>query len=174
MEGVILDPATRLEWIETARLVLRRARIDDLPMIHEAMRDPATMRYWSTLPHADIEQTRAWLTGMIEADPAGSDDFIIELDGTAIGKLGTYAIPDIGYLLHPAHIGKGYAREAMAAFIAYMRSRGLPRLIADADPRNAASVALLTGAGFVETGRAERTWLVGDEWCDSVYFGLEL
>ena len=25
---------------------------------------------------------------------------------------------------------------------------------------------------FVETGRAERTFLIGDEWCDSIYMAL--
>ena len=174
MEGLILDPATRLERIETARLVLRRATLDDLDAFHAAMRDPRAMRYWSTPPHGDIEQTRLWLTGMVEADPAISDDFVIELDGAVIGKLGAFRLPEVGFLLHPDHHGKGYAREALAAFTAYIRARGLPRLTADADPRNAASLALLKRSGFVETGRGERTWLVGDEWCDSIYLGLKL
>ena len=174
MEGLILDPATRLERIETARLFLRRATLDDLEAIHAAMRDPRAMRYWSTPPHADIEQTRLWLTGMVQADPALSDDFVIELNGAAIGKLGCFRLPEVGFLLHPDHHGQGYAREALDAFIAYIRRRGLSALAADADPRNAASLALLAGACFVETGRAERTWLVGEEWCDSIYLGLEL
>ncbi len=173
MEGVILDPATRLERIETTRLVLRRATLQDLDAFHAAMRDPGVMRFWSTPPHSAIEQTRLWLTGMIEADPATSDDFVIELDGAAIGKLGAFGLPELGFLLHPDHHGQGYAREALAAYTAYIRSRGLPGLTADVDPRNAASLALLGGGGFAETGRAARTWLVGEEWCDSIYLGLK-
>lgn len=173
MEGLILDPATRLERIETARLVLRRATYDDLDAFHAAMRDPGVMRYWSTPPHADIEQTRLWLTAMAEADPAISDDFVIELGGAAIGKLGAFRLPEVGFLLHPDHHGQGYGREALAAYTGYIRARGLPGLTADVDPRNAASLALLTGAGFVETGRATRSWLVGEEWCDSIYLGLK-
>ena len=174
MEGVILDPATRLDRIETARLVLRRATLQDLPAFHAAMRDPHAMRYWSTPPHDDIEQTRQWLTGMIEADAATSDDFVIELDGAAIGKLGAWHLPEIGFLIHPDQQGQGYGAEALTAFIAYIRSRGLPCLKADVDPRNAACLALLRRAGFIGTGSAEKTWLVGDEWCDSIYMGLEL
>lgn len=170
---MILDLVTRLERIETARLVLRRATIDDLEAFHTVMRDPGVMRYWSTPPHAEIEQTRLWLTSMVEADPAISDDFVIELDGAAIGKLGAFGLPEVGFLLHPDHHGQGYAREALAAYTTYIRSRGLPGLTADVDPRNAASLALLSKAGFVETGRAERSWLVGEEWCDSIYLGLE-
>jgi [ribosomal protein S5]-alanine N-acetyltransferase len=173
MEGLILDPATRLERIETTRLVLRRATLDDLDAIHAAMRDPGVMRYWSTLPHKDVEQTRLWLTAMAEADPATSDEFVIELGGVAIGKLGAFCLPEVGFLLHPDYHGKGYGGEALVAFTSYIRGRGLPGLTADVDPRNAASLALLKGAGFVETGRAERSWLVGDQWCDSIYLGLE-
>ena len=170
----MLDPATRLDRIETARLVLRRATLRDLDAFHAVMRDPRAMRYWSTPPHQDIEQTRLWLTAMVAADPAISDDFVIELGGAAIGKLGAFRLPEVGFLLHPDHHGQGYAREALAAYTGYVRARGLPGLTADVDPRNVASLALLTGAGFVETGRAARSWLVGEEWCDSIYLGLEL
>jgi RimJ/RimL family protein N-acetyltransferase len=62
----------------------------------------------------------------------------------------------------------------MAAFVAYMQERGLPRLTADVDPRNQPSLRLLERFGFVVTGAASRTWLVGDEWCDSVYLELDL
>lgn len=45
--------------------------------------------------------------------------------------------------------------------------------MADVDPRNESSIRLLKGFGFVETGRAERTFETGLGWCDSVYFALE-
>ena len=174
MEGLRLDPGTRRDRLEAGPVVLRRARWDDLEALYQAMRDPATMRYWSTPPHGEIEQTRLWLTGMVEADPALSDDFVIELNGAAIGKLGAFRLPEVGFLLHPDYHSQGFGREALAAFIAYIGARGLPNLTADTDPRNAASLALLKSAGFVETGRAERSWLVGEEWCDSIYLSLQL
>lgn len=164
----------RLERIETARLVLRRASMDDLPAVHAMLSDPVSMRYWSTPPHTELEQTRVWLESMVDADPALSDDFLIELDGEAIGKLGCWRLPTIGYLLRSDRWGQGYAGEAMDAYLAYIAGRGVARIDADADPRNAASMGLLTRSGFVETGRAENTWLVGDEWCHSVYFALDL
>jgi RimJ/RimL family protein N-acetyltransferase len=34
------------------------------------------------------------------------------------------------------------------------------------------SLRLLTGLGFVETGRAVCTMQWGDEWCDSIYLAL--
>ena len=50
---------------------------------------------------------------------------------------------------------------------------GLPAVEADVDPRNAASLRLLGRLGFEEVGQAERTVLIGDTWCDSVYLRLD-
>ena len=159
--------------IRTERLLLRRARESDLQPLHAMMSDPRAMRYWSSPPHPDLDTTRRWLDGMIAAPPELSDDFIVERDGVVIGKLGAWRLPEIGYLLSPDCWGQGYAREALAAFIAHAFAHRTDHLTADVDPRNTASLALLARAGFRETGRASRTWQVGDEWCDSVYLRLD-
>ncbi len=158
--------------IHTARLVLRRARPDDLEPLHAMMSDAETMRFWSTPPHADVETTRAWLAGMIAAPAEVSEDFMIDLGGRLIGKLGAWHLPEVGYLLARDCWGQGYAGEALAAFIGYIMPVRTDHLIADVDPRNAASLALLARHGFKETGRAKNTYQVGGEWCDSVYLRL--
>lgn len=159
--------------LRTERLVLRRATPGDLDALHAIMSDPETMRFWSTPPHADRDTTRAWLDSMIAAPAEASDDFIIDLDGVAIGKLGAWRIPEIGVLLSRRHWGRGYAAEALAAFVAHAFDGRTDHLIADVDPRNAACLALLGRAGFQETHRAARTWNVGGVWCDSVYLRLD-
>lgn len=159
--------------IETKRLRLRRARPDDLIALHAIFSDPRAMRYWSSLPHSDIDQTRDWLASMIASPPAQSCDFIIERDGVAIGKAGCWRLPAVGYILHPDHWGQGLATEALTAAIAHIfATHDVPQLTADVDPRNAGSLALLAKLGFRETHRAARTWLIGEEWCDSVYLAL--
>jgi ribosomal-protein-alanine N-acetyltransferase len=45
-------------------------------------------------------------------------------------------------------------------------------ITADVDPRNEASLRLLTRLGFVETGRASATYEVEGEISDSVYLAL--
>lgn len=162
-----------LDEIRTERLVLRRARPGDLDALHAMMSDAETMRYWSTPPHDDLTQTRDWLDSMIAVDMAISDDFIVEKDGETIGKLGTWRLPEVGYLIGRPYWGRGYATEAMAAFVAYAFAHRTDHLIADVDPRNTASLALLSRTGFRVTGRAERTWCVGGEWCDSVYLRMD-
>ncbi len=158
--------------IRTERLLLRRARPDDVEAFHAIMSDPRAMRYWSTPPHATLEETSEWVANMVSA-PAESDDYVIELDGRLIGKAGCWRLPEIGYILHPDHWGKGYAREALQAVIAHLfAAHDLARITADIDPRNLVSIGLLLRLGFVETHRAKGTWQVGDELCDSIYYAL--
>jgi len=162
------------EQIATQRLVLRRFRLDDAPAMHRIMIDPVAMRFWSTPPHESLQQTQAWVRSEVEAPPELSDDFVVTLDGGLIGKLGCWRLPEIGFLFDPATWGRGYASEAMTAFLARRRALGSTELTADVDPRNVASIRLLRNAGFQETGRAERTWHIGGEWHDSIYMRLDL
>jgi ribosomal-protein-alanine N-acetyltransferase len=158
----------------TPRLRLRRARSADLAAMHRVLSDPAAMRYWSTPPHESLEETREWLERMAASSSEESHDFVIERDGELIGKAGCYRLPEIGFILRSDHWRQGLAREALAAVIASsFESYSMAALEADVDPRNAASLALLTGLGFHETRRAKRAWRVGEEWCDSVYLRLD-
>lgn len=159
--------------IRTARLVLRRPRPDDLDAMFAIMSLPAVMRYWSTLPHADRAVTEGWLANMIARNEAGGEDFVIEHAGRVIGFVGAGRLPEFGFALHPDSWGQGFAQEASAAFISYaFGPLGQAELTADVDPRNAASLKVLDRLGFVETGRAENTFLLGEEWCHSVYLAL--
>lgn len=161
--------------ITTERLILRRARMEDLDDLHAVFSHPEAMRYWDSLPFENIEQTRRFLTGMIEASPQDSDDFVIEWSDSSrvIGKAGCWAHGEIGVILHPDYWRKGIAFEALSAAIPHVfENLAIDKLVADVDPRNVASLALLASLGFIETGRAKQTIKVGDEWCDSVYLEL--
>jgi RimJ/RimL family protein N-acetyltransferase len=159
--------------ILTPRLRLRRAKADDLEAMHAIFSKAEAMRYWSTPPHSDMAQTEAWLAGMIGASATDSDDYVIEHQGRVVGKAGCWRLPEIGYILHPDSWGQGLAREALNAIIAKVfATHDIEAIRADVDPRNTASLRLLDRLGFVETSRAPRTWLVGEEWCDSVYLSL--
>lgn len=159
--------------IRTQRLVLRRAEPGDLMALHAIFTDPRAMRYWARPAHDSLEQTQAYLDRMINPPVGTADDYVIELKGNVIGKAGAWRLPEVGFILHPDHWAKGYAREALWAVINHLfTAHPLDHLVAEADPRNAASLGLLTRLGFVETHRAEKTLLWGDEWCDSVYLAL--
>ena len=142
--------------------------------LHAILGDPLATAYWSTPPHRDLEQTREWLQAMIDIPAPEGEDFIIEHDNQVIGKAGFYRFPEIGFILHPEHWGRGFASEAIRPVLD--RAFDVHRLAAveaDVDPRNTASLNLLARFGFEETGRKKRTWRVGERWCDSVYLRLE-
>ena len=159
--------------IVTPRLRLRHAAPGDLAALHAVLSDPRAMRWWSTPPHRTLDETRQWLDDMIAGNAAGSDDFVIERDGVVIGKAGFWRLPELGYILHPDHWGKGLAIEAVGAAVDHVfTTRAVDALTADVDPENVASIRLLQRLGFVATGSAERTWNVGGEWKDSLFYGL--
>jgi len=160
--------------LRTDRLILRRARPDDLEPMHIVLSDERAMRYWTNGPHTDLAETERWLDSMITSPREISDDFVVTLDGEVIGKLGAWRLPEFGFILRSDHWGRGYAGEAMAVFLDHMfRTRGVEFLSADVDPRNTPSLRLLASHGFAETGRASGTWNTHIGLCDSVYLRLD-
>jgi [ribosomal protein S5]-alanine N-acetyltransferase len=160
--------------LRTERLVLRRARPEDVPAMHAVLSDARSMHYWSRGPHTTLDETRKWLTAMIEAPRAESDDFVITIEGELIGKLGAWRLPEVGFILRSDRWGSGIASEAMRAFLPHVFARpDVDHLTADVDPRNRASLALLHRFGFVETHRAAATWQTHIGVCDSVYLKLD-
>ncbi|WP_374627931.1 GNAT family N-acetyltransferase [Devosia sp.] len=159
--------------IRTDRLVLRRAVAADLPAVHAFMSSPSAMRYWSTPPHESMAVTAPWFQAQFFSGDPGRDEWIIELDGRAVGNIGIWNMPEFGFILHPDVWGRGVATEAARAFVDHaFGAHPIDGITADVDPRNLASLRLLGRLGFAETGRAERTFHVAGEWCDSVYLKL--
>ena len=164
----------RVETLVTERLLLRRARAGDLEALHRIMSDAETMRYWSTAPHESLDETRLWLDSMLSAEAGSSDEFMLEHDGELVGKMGAWRLPEIGFFVRRDHWGRGFASEALDAFVRYIAAAGATQLTADVDPRNAACLAVLARAGFRETGRASSTFVVRGLPCDSVYLRIDL
>lgn len=159
--------------IETERLLLRPARVDDLEQLHAVFSNPEAMKYWSTLPHDTLSQTAGFINDMMSIPLEAGEEFVVEYDGIVIGKAGFWKRPEIGYIFHPVYWGMGLAGEAISALIAHgFETRKMTEIIADVDPRNAASIRMLNKLGFRETHRAQNTTQLGDEWCDSVYLKL--
>ena len=159
--------------LKTKRLILRRADERDVDGLHAVFSDPRAMRYWSELPYSDPVQTLKFIRGMQEIHDRSPLEFIVEFQGRTIGKSGIFDGEEIGYILHPETWGQGLATEAVSAVCRHaIDTVGLTRITADVDPRNEASIHMLCKLGFLETGRAEKTLQLGDEWCDSIYFAL--
>lgn len=158
----------------TSRLILRRARLEDVDDMHRLFANEAAMTYWSTPPHSTRAETEEWIRSMIASPPEASDDFVIEYEGRAIGKMGAWRLPEFGFILAPECWGRGLASEALSAFLAHAFARPeVERLRADVDPRNIPSLNLLEKHGFVRTGYGRNTWNTHIGACDSVYLELD-
>ncbi|KAF8885096.1 acetyltransferase [Gymnopilus junonius] len=174
--------------IWTERLFLRAAEERDLFAFKKFLRDPEAMKYWSTAPHTDIEQTKKFLDNMIKSPCNGVLDFVVCLPDASstgissggsdeccaipIGKAGIWNGQEIGFILSSEYWGKGYAFEALDAIIKQFwatNEREEATIKADVDPRNKRCLRLLKKLGFVEVGMAKNTYETHIGWCDSVY-----
>jgi len=154
-------------------LVLRRLRAGDVSDLHTIFSNTAAMTYWSHGPHQSLEETRAWLDKALTAPSETSDEFAVMLAGRVIGKIGCWAVPEIGFILHPEYWGRGIASSAMRLFLGHLaRQERVPGLFADVDPRNTASLRLLMKFGFEQTAFARGTWHTHIGVCDSLYLRL--
>jgi RimJ/RimL family protein N-acetyltransferase len=159
--------------LRTARLLLRRAVRSDLGAIHAFMSSPEAMRYWSTLPHETMAETEAWFEKQFFSGDPARDEWVIEHDGRVIGNIGIWNAPEFGFILHPDVWRQGIGHEAATAYIEHVfATRAIDAVTADVDPRNKASLGLLDKLGFVETGKAENTFLIDGVWCHSIYLAL--
>ena len=157
----------------TARLALRPPQQSDLEDMFAITSNATAMRYRSSPPHTDRQQTQADLDEMIADMPDTGNTFMFDHGGKVIGWAGCWNTSEIGFILHPDYWRQGLATEALVAIIPNSFAKfQFPSIFAEVDPRNAASIGLLQKLGFSETHRVANTMKVGDEWCDSVYFSL--
>ncbi len=178
----VLPGAIALPTLSTARLRLRMLGPDDAPAVFSIFSDPEVVRYWSLPPLVDLSGAQS-MVQRIEAlflERTLLQWGIVRADDDRV--LGTCTLADIdaahrraslGYALGRAAWGRGSAREAVAALLAFgFTALDLHRIGADVDPRNLRSLRLLTALGFAEEGYQRETYFVMDEWQDAVLFGL--
>jgi len=156
-------------FLETARLVLRDKRPDDLDFTVELFADPQVMRWigdGSTYPRAEVEARFARVLA-IENEPGHErwDAFKIlerKTDGARIGQAGLLrceidGVPEveIGWWLAASAWGRGYATEAALALRDFaFRELRLDRLSVVLYAENIKSVAVARRIGGVYQGEA--------------------
>ncbi|NJN64261.1 MAG: GNAT family N-acetyltransferase [Acidobacteria bacterium] len=168
--------------LRAARLTLRPLIPADVPALFEVFGDSEVMRYWSRPPLASLADADALLHEIHEGFRTRSFlQWGIEIDDQD-GIAGTCTLfrierahrrAEIGFALGRRHWGRGFASEAAARAVGFaFESLGLHRIEADADPRNARSLRLLEGLGFVREGILRERYHVNGEIQDAVILGL--
>lgn len=170
--------------LHTPRLHLRPLHADDAPALFEIHADPRFAQFWSSPPWTTLAQAEA-LIAQDQVDLQSGEHLRLGIvrreDGALLGSCSLFKIhptnrrAELGYGLGPAHWGGGYAREAVAALLAFGFSESglnLHRVEADIDPDNIASARLLDRLGFQLEGRLRERWIVGGVVSDSALYGL--
>jgi aminoglycoside 6'-N-acetyltransferase len=173
-------------FTRSERLILRRAKADDLEPLVYSWSDPLMSRWTPDRP-----DRRGFIEQMIadmqvkrpgEQGPGGPwYQYIAERreDGVLIGDLGAgFDVPgphqvELGYRILPEFHRQGYAREAVAALIDHLiAEHGIHRFVGVVAAPNEASKAVLRSMGFRQEGHFRESFWCGGEWIDDDYFAL--
>ncbi len=152
------------ERVETARLVLRRPRLEDAELVFTRYaNDPEVSRYLAWRLHQSPDTTRAFLQYSDEEWerwPAGP--YLVESrdDGRLLGGTGfafeTRYRASAGYVFAKDAWGQGIATESMRAVVDIARDIGLVRLYALCHVDHRASSRVLEKTGFSHEGVLRR------------------
>ena len=168
--------------LQTERLTLRWFAPSDAEGLFAIFSDPAVVRYWSSPEWTDIGYANKMIEETLAAYASGEGvrlAVVLKATGELVGQINLHHMfhsnrrCEVGYALARAHWGKGYVTEAMQAALDYaFGPLNLNRIEADIDPRNDASAKVLQRMGFKEEGYMRVRWIVKEEVCDTIYFGL--
>ena len=144
--------------VETARLLLRQFREEELDSYHERIfNDPRVMAFLPPGRPVPKARTAAWVARCkTHWERYGFGVWAVEerASGELIGHCGLGALEEIPevevlYALAPAHWGKGLATEAARASVRFgFEQAGLSRIIALAFPNNVGSRRVMEHAGL--------------------------
>ena len=146
--------------LETARLIIRRPRIEDAASIFERYSaDPEATRYMAWPVHTSIKDTYAFLTfSDVEWErwPAGPYVILSRANAALLGSTGfafeTSHRAITGYILARDAWGQGYATESLRAMVELAPQIGIRVLSASTHVDHIASGRVLEKCGFVKEG----------------------
>jgi RimJ/RimL family protein N-acetyltransferase len=151
--------------IETERLRLREATLDDAPFILELLNSRGFIEGIADRGVRTLEQARTYIEDRVRSQyrEHGFGMWLVIPKGETepVGLAGLVkrdVLPhaDVGYAFLEAAWGRGYATEAAAAVLDFARDRlGLSTVAAITSPDNAASQQVLRKIGLMFVGMRE-------------------
>lgn len=166
--------------INTGRLVLRPFHPDDADQVKKIIKMGAHPTALPPGAPAHPAGVGAWLAhGVHELWRSGQGIHLaMRADGGIVGSISLFRADwdartaEVGYGVHPAHRGRGYATEAVRALADRLLGEGvLRRMELRANSDNVASVRVAEKAGFVREGLLRGACYEQDGPYDLVVFG---
>jgi len=153
---------TEVAWdgtvvLETARLLLRTFRVDDLPGYAALNADPEVYRTLSGQPLSReySDELAEWAQECYATERIGMLAVERRSDGVFLGQCGVHhqeSYPDdleVAWRFASQHWGQGYATEAGAAWVEYaFTALDAPRVISMTDETNPRSLAVMRRLGL--------------------------
>jgi len=176
------DVGDRLPTLDGARLRLRWLEERDVDALCRIFSDAQVTRYWSSPPLKDRAAAEELLAEIGDYFAARTlyQWGVARIEDDEV--IGTCTLASLSVEHRRAEIGCALARdswrqgimtEAMPLLLDFAFEKlQLHRLDGEADPRNAASLALLERLGFSREGYQRQRFRMYDEWQDAVIFGL--
>lgn len=164
--------------LQTARLVLRPLALSDAAALLPIFADAETMQYWSRGPILTLDEMREHIQVNISGGPKPHGFAVCQTHtGPAQGWTVVYGVQNrmagAGYILAKQMRGKGYAEEALRAFLDYaFDTLDLHRIHLDIDPENSASIRLAQRIGFRWEGLFRENFHRDGEFLDSIYYAM--
>jgi ribosomal-protein-alanine N-acetyltransferase len=153
------SPIVPPESFETERLLIRKPRAEDAPLIFAGYaQDPEVVRFLTFRPHRDLSESRAVVEHFLERWRAGDGyTWLIfqrdkpELVGAISARLDQGV--NLGYLVARPYWRRGFMSEALGAITEWALGQpGVFRVWAVCDLENEASARLLERNGFHQEG----------------------
>ncbi len=166
----------------TRRLILREFRESDFDHFKELESHPETYRFESAHPddsklRAYLEKARAdklqttrtcyRLTVTIKPEDEVRGRMTLTLMNASIREW------EIGWAIHPAEWGKGFAVEAARGLLEFaFTDLGAHRVVAFSHALNTASLRVMQKLGMEQDGLLRETRLWHGAWCNEVVFSI--
>ena len=175
------------DWpIETERLLLRPFEAEDLESLFEIHADSANAR-WLYNEARTREETEDLLRRKIAGSVLRAEGdwlsaaAVLRDSGDLVGDISLlwaseqHRQGEIGFIIHPAHHGRGYATEAAHPLVSFaFETLGLHRVCGRFEPRNAGSGRVLEKLGMRrEAHLAENEFVKGEWQSEAIYAVLD-
>lgn len=157
-----MPPRDRL--LETPRLVLRPIAAGDAADVFAYATDPGVLRHTTAVSPRRVEETKAWLHGVLADDQTLMWAIRLTSSATVIGaiELGmvSRATASVHYALAKHHWGRGLMTEAVQAVSrwAFEAFAELQEIVTSVAEANRGSVRVLDKCGYEQFAVTEEQW----------------
>ena len=161
---------TNTPRLETERLILRRFEPGDVDAILEIYGDPVVMKFVPVIPLKSKEEAEQllWERYLSKYEAEYGCDYAICLkeDNRPIGYMGCGMTPsyEFGYGLKKEFWRQGITSEAAFAVVEWLRSQGLPYIIATHDVNNPGSGGVMKKIGMKYCYSYNELWQPKNFW----------